>query len=174
MLITESWLKEAGFRWHEVINDPSRHWLLWIGHAIDGSALSSSEDLGLELAEFTPGSGNWHCWFRADTARRYSRFIHIRHVSKTAQLTALIEGITGHPFDPKDALYGALHSPEVAARLRAQENRLDRVVMREVPWSEVEQDTTRGGALPGHLEYFVDTRQNEKEEREAAAERENR
>jgi hypothetical protein len=154
MLIYESWLEQAGFRWHQAERQPCRHWLLWLGGAINGGAFSSVEDLGVEVSRTLPAELAWHCWLRADTAHRYSRFIHIRCLLEVEELVALIEGITGHPFNPGNALYGALHTAEQAGRIRKSENRLDRVLMHAVPWSSIERDRSRGGALPEHLEYF--------------------
>jgi hypothetical protein len=162
MLISESWLEQAGFRWHEMERDRCRHWLLWLGGAINGGTFSGVEDLGVEVSRTLPAELEWHCWLRADTAHRYCRFIHIRHLSEAEELVALIEGITGHPFNSRNTLYGALHTAEEAAQIRQSENRLDRVLMHAEPWSPFERDRSRGGALPQHLEYFEKNNPNKR------------
>ena len=30
--LTEEWLKENGFKWHQFDRQPDKHWLLWLGH----------------------------------------------------------------------------------------------------------------------------------------------
>jgi hypothetical protein len=49
--ITAEWLKEIGFRWHQLDRQPDKQWLLWIGEAVDqGKNVACFEDLGLELS----------------------------------------------------------------------------------------------------------------------------
>jgi len=54
-MITEEWLKENGFKWHDVERS-GKHWLLWIGSAIaknrSHSRTSSYDDFGIELSKF--------------------------------------------------------------------------------------------------------------------------
>jgi hypothetical protein len=45
--ITEEWLKLVGFRWHQLERQPSRHWLLWLGGALDDGTVPAVEDLGI-------------------------------------------------------------------------------------------------------------------------------
>lgn len=164
--ITEDWLKAAGFKWHQFDLQPDKHWLLWLGDALkESSRLTSFSDIGLELApawwknrndEDIGNVGAWHCWFRADVAGRYHRFIHIRHLKSTGDLILLIEAITGQLWNPQNNLYGSMRTPEDAKRIREENNRLDRRMMFErgewAKWSDVEKDDTRGRALPEHLE----------------------
>src|SRR4051812_37765117 len=113
--ITEEWLKSAGFKWHQLDRQPDKHWLLWLGPAID-DGMTSFEDLGIELAPRWKQNG-WFCWLRSDPAGRSHRFIHIRHIHTTEELILLIEGITGRKWSPANNLYGAMHSPLRAARI---------------------------------------------------------
>lgn len=146
--ITEDWLKEVGFKWHQLERQSSKHWLLWLGWA----ARTDYEDLGIEIASGALDD-KWFCWLRSDAAGRYHRFIHLRHIRTCADLIGIIEGITGQAWDPANNRYGAMRSPEDAARIRAEDDRLDRRLREKGhPWYEIERDETRGGALPEHLE----------------------
>lgn len=117
--ITEEWLREVGFKWHQLERQLHKHWLLWLGDALDNRA-TSFDDLGVEVS--TGSDDWWFCWLRSDHAGRYSRFIHIRHIRLRGELIGLIEGVTGRSWNPQDALYGSLHTPERGERLRAEAN----------------------------------------------------
>src|ERR1043165_4736773 len=100
--ITEDWLKEVGFKWHELARSGGKHWLLWLGDAVrDRNSMIDIEDLGIELAPAF--DGRWHCWFRADLCSRYSRFIHLRYLTTQQDLISVCEGITGQA----NNLYGS-------------------------------------------------------------------
>lgn len=148
--ITEDWLRAAGFKWHQFDRQPDKHWLLWLGPAID-DGMTSFEDLGIELAPRYRADG-WFCWLRSDAAGRYHRFIHLRHLFTTEELVQLIEGITGRQWDVANNLYGAMHSPKRAACIRDADQRPDRKLLQQGKWYTVEKDDTRGRALPEHLE----------------------
>jgi hypothetical protein len=63
-----------------------------------------------------------------------------------------VQAISGRPWTPTDHLYGSLHSPENAARIRKDLERLDQRLMRGGhPWADIEKDDTRGRALPEHM-----------------------
>jgi hypothetical protein len=47
-----------------------------------------------------------------------------------------------------------MRSPEHAARIRAEHDRLDRKIMRDAPWAEIEEDPHIGRALPEHREAY--------------------
>lgn len=148
--ITEEWLREVGFKWHQLERQLHKHWLLWLGDALDNRA-TSFDDLGVEVS--TGSDDWWFCWLRSDHAGRYSRFIHIRHVRSRGELIGLIEGVTGRSWNPQDALYGSLHTPERGERLRAEAKRLDLQMLDSRPkWREIEKDDSRGRALPEHLQ----------------------
>lgn len=154
--ITEDWLKEAGFKWHQFDRQPDKHWLLWLGGAIPGF-MTCYEDLGIEVAPTT--GGQWFCWLRGDSSGRYHRFIHIRHLDTTDQLVRLIEALTGQEWEPANNLVGSMRTPEQAERIQRDWDRLDRKILRENPkWLEVEKDDTRGRALPEHLEAHAKER----------------
>lgn len=155
--ISEDWLKSAGFKWHQFERQPEKHWLLWVGDAL--GRFKSYEDLGVELAPGVPTDlSAWFCWLRDDSAGRYHRFIHIRHLHTVDELVALIEGIIGRRFDPANSLYGCHRTPEQAARIRQEDERADRRLMRSgYPWSEAEKDATRGGPLPEHQDHHINT-----------------
>lgn len=133
--ITEDWLRASGFKWHQFALQPKKQWLLWLGACINLAelgrrmALTGPEDLGIEVA---PGcDGEWFCWLRSDFAGRYHRFIHLRHIRYTAELVAMIEGITGQRWDASNNLFGSMLHPKHAAMRREEMERLDRKLMRE-------------------------------------------
>jgi hypothetical protein len=158
-LLTEDWLKANGFKWHQLDRQPDKHWLLWLGAAVDGGMFTTFEDLGIEVAPHTPTDHEkWFCWLRGDGAGRYHRFIHLRHIRTTGELVAIITALTGQPFDSANCLYGILRTPEQAARIRIDDERMDRRLNRTgYPWSAAEKDDTRGRALPEHLEHHIKT-----------------
>src|SRR5262245_49742886 len=159
-LITEEWLASVGFKWHQLERQPTKHWILWLGDAIldeDGKRpmFHSHEDLGIELAQ-TYGD-RWHCWLRADTSHRYSRFLHIRHLRTQESLIHMIWGLTGQVWNPANNFYGGMRTPEHAEYLRKESERLDRRIARDNPWRKaIETDETMGGGLPEHLEAYVE------------------
>lgn len=153
-LLSEDWLRTHGFKWHQLDRQPTKHWLLWLGSAIGDGTWTCYEDLGIEVARGY--DGRWFCWLRADTSGRYHRFIHIRHLETVDDLTGLIAGIIGRPFDPAHTRYGHLHTPERAAKMRQEDERLDQRLLRERPgWYENEKDETRGGPLIDHLNAHI-------------------
>lgn len=154
--ITEEWLREVGFKWHQFDRQPTKHWLLWLGDALPGRMFRDSEDLGVEVCADHPNPLEWFCWLRADTAGRYHRFIHIRHLRFQHEFIALIEGITGQTWDPANNVWGSMRRPEHAARLRENAERADqRLLCERTRWQEVEKDDSRGQALPEHMEAAV-------------------
>lgn len=157
MPLTEEWLKEAGFKRHQLERQPDKHWLLWIGDAIGNGFVASYEDLGIEVAPMLK-KAEWFWWLRSDSAGLCHRFIHLRHISSTGELIAVIEGITGKKWNVANNLYGSMRSPEHAARIRAEDDRLDRKIMRQTPWSEIEKDQYIGRALPEHREAYEKTK----------------
>jgi len=76
--ITEAWLKEVGFLWHQVSRQPQKHWLLWLGDAVRArdNSLVSWEDIGVEIAGGSYAGADrpdgWFCWFRSDFGREIS------------------------------------------------------------------------------------------------------
>lgn len=134
-LITEDWLRASGFKWEQLDRQPSKHWLLWIASACidphERRMFASSNDLGIELAFSEPEPSYWFCWVRADYAGRYSRFLHVRHMLYQDEVVRLIEAMTGREWQADDAMYGALHAPEYAKRLRQQSEELHQRMARE-------------------------------------------
>lgn len=131
-LLCDDLLRFMGFKWDQRDRQPSKHWLLWIGDACkdasnpEGKAFCGSDELGIELAKSSvPGDEWWYCWIRSDFASRYGRFLHVRHVSRWGEIVALIDALTGRPFDSSAVLYGQLWRPTSAARLRKESERLD-------------------------------------------------
>lgn len=145
--ITEVWLRESGFRWDEFERSGGKHWTLWFGN-LDDSGFSSFEDLGIELNHNEGHNDFWFCWLRSDCAHKYARFIHLRHVHTQEDVIAIVEGITGLPWDPRNHLYGAIRRPKEADYIRSTETRLDRQIMKAQKWSEHEKDASR--ARPEH------------------------
>jgi hypothetical protein len=156
-LLSEAWLKANGFKWHQFDRQTSKHWLLWLGDVVsDGGGMTCYEDLGIEVTFGSyRGPGNyegWFCWLRSDAAGRYHRFIHLRTLLTVRDLVVTIQGITGVEFNPENCFGGCLLRPEQAEFRRRDNERLDRVIMRENRrWSDVEKDDTRGRALPEHM-----------------------
>ncbi len=157
--ITEDWLKSVGFKWHQLDRQPSKHWLLWLGSAV--GMFADIEDIGVQVADmrFKNSAGDivgreaWFVWFRGDSAGRYHRFIHVRHMRWQHELIKLIEAVSGQDWNPDNHHYGSVRTPEQAAQIRQDNERLDRTFAREgYPWAEIEKDDTRGRALPEHYE----------------------
>jgi hypothetical protein len=156
--ITEEWLRANGFRWHQLERQCHKMWTLWLGDAVAGeNGFSSYEDLGVEVANcggtcvFTD---KWNCWLRSDYAHRYSRFVHIRNVKFVDELAALVEGVTGLPFDAANNVNGCAYRRRDAERLLQTEERLDLRWLRECrKWYLIEEDDSRGRALPEHYEF---------------------
>lgn len=132
--LTTKWLRDTGFKWHQLERQPSRHWLLWIGdclpeHEPPGRTMNS-ECFGVEVAKGDASASWWVVWFRADYAGRYSRFLCAGHISTVEQLSGMIAGIIGRPFDPRDSMYGTLFRPDYAARQRDERSRFDLTLAR--------------------------------------------
>ncbi len=151
--LTESRLREWGFRWEQGERQPTKHWLLWLAPAcVEAGArrmFASTEDLGIEVAS-DPVSGWWYCWIRADYAGRYSRLVHVRHITTERDVVILIEALTGRAWNAADVMYGAFRSPEDAARLRAENERLDnRIAAQRLKSIDREQgnDTSKIGCV---------------------------
>ena len=140
-LITEEWLASVGFKWHQFERQPTKQWLLWLGR--------NAEDLGIELAGRAHMGPRmdipaWFCWLRSDTAGRYHRFIHVRYLRFQDEVMDLVRALSGQHWDPDNHWYGAVVTPERAARLRTEDDRLDKKIAREGhPWYESEKDPTR-------------------------------
>lgn len=165
--ITEDWLLSVGFKWHQFDRQPTKQWLLWLGWGLrEDGAFTGPEDLGIELSVTTVGDHcgeTWHCWLRSDVAHRYSRFVHVRHLSAQADVVRLIEALTGYAFSADNVRYGQLLTPERAERFRKEDERLDQRLMRASPWSSIERDPTIGGALPEHAEAYERARKGRPE-----------
>lgn len=149
--ITEDWLKSVGFKWHQFDRQPTKQWLLWCGiNSPPDNWGVDSQDVGIELSEGT--NGIWFCWLRSDTAHRYSRFLHVRHIRWQLDVIRIVEAITGLPWTPDNHIYGAVCTQSFADHHRAEQDRLDRKMLRtDAKWREIEKDDTRGGALPEHM-----------------------
>jgi len=153
-------LKSVDFKWHQFDRQPSKQWLLWLASAF-ADGFTGMEDLGIDLAE--NHDGTWFCWLRGDYCSRYSRFVHIRHIRTQEEVIKLVEALTGQAWNPENHLYGAVRRPEVAARIRKDDERLDRVMVREGrPWREIEKNDSRGGALPEHMEVAEEARKEKR------------
>lgn len=134
-LITESWLRECGWKYEQCERQSSKHWLLWLGGACVENTnapdwrrgrTNDSDSLGIELAQVQPGIDlDWYCWLRSDVAGRYSRLLHVRHLAYQHHVVRLIEALTGTPWEPANVFYGALRSTEYADYLRRDAERLD-------------------------------------------------
>ena len=149
--ISEDWLRDSGFKWHQIERQPSKHWVLWLGDAID-ERMVSFEDLGVEVAVDSRDEKPFaYVWLRADYAGRYSRFLHVRHMKTVDELIRLIEGVTGQTWDIGNNFYGSMCTPKQAERRRREQERLDLRMLQGRKWYDVEKDDNRGRALPVHL-----------------------
>ncbi|WEX10340.1 hypothetical protein [Chelativorans sp. AA-79] len=162
LLITEDWLREVGFKWHQFDRQPDKHWLLWCGDAAGTGFMTSFEDIGIEVAPmaYRNRAGEianperaeyWFVWIRSDVAGRYSRFLHVRHMRTRSDLIKLVEAVTGQDWNPENHMYGSVRTPEQAARIRQEHERLDHRIRAERAHNDVEKDDTRGRALPEHM-----------------------
>ena len=152
--ITEEWLRESGFRWHQFDRQPDKQWRLWLGDSLrDGSGwnFSSYEDLGIEV---TPArDGSWYCWLRSDSAGRYHRFLHVRRLRECGEIVQLVVALTGLSWFPENHRNGCVLRPDMAKARREQEDRLDQRILRAGrTWYEAEKDDSRGRALPEHVD----------------------
>jgi hypothetical protein len=143
--ITEGWLRDSGFKY--TMPDQRRpdfkHWVLWLDNCID----AGGDSLAIEVA--FNRDGNWFCWLRSDIAHRYCRFIHLRHLTFTDELTRMIEGITGQEWDAANNMYGHMHKPATAKRFQEEAERLDRrMLAQSCPWDTTERNADL--AKPGH------------------------
>lgn len=96
--ITEEWLAEVGFKYREPTDrQPFRHWKL---------RFSEPEDYGLyietTMGGWINGSGEhvfadsgWFLWIG-----RAHCFLHVRHVSEREEIVALVEALSGQPWEP--------------------------------------------------------------------------
>jgi hypothetical protein len=150
--ITEDWLKSVGFKWHQFDRQPDKQWLLWLG---DFTSPGDTQDLGIELAPNR--DKDWFCWLRSDTAHRYSRFLHVRHMKVRGEVIRLVVALTDGDWRPENHIYGSAMRPERAELIRKDWNRLDLRIMREGrSWRDIEKDDSRGGAMPEHMQAAID------------------
>lgn len=59
-LITEDWLKESGFKWHQFDRQPNKQWLLWLA-GVFADGFTGFEDLGIELSANHDGTWFYSC-----------------------------------------------------------------------------------------------------------------
>jgi hypothetical protein len=123
-LIDEAWLRDCGFHWSQGERQPSKHWTLWCGMP---AFMGSPEDIGVEVAQMgdDPRHGpSWFCWIRSDFSHRYSRFIHVRHVTTRGEVIRLVEALTGRRWNAAHHRYGRVCTLEQVERFDAEDPRL--------------------------------------------------
>lgn len=157
--LTEEWLKENGFKWHQFARRPDKHWLLWLGHVMNGG-FASYEDIGVEVAPISvTGDRGWFCWLRSDAAGRYHRFIHLRHIETPRDLVEIISGITGISFDPRLCFGGSFYTPNQMDHILKGRTRVDVELYEGHPWyGEFEKDQYRGRPLIEHVQAYEEAR----------------
>lgn len=127
-LLTEAWLAgEAGFKWSQAERQTHKHWTLWLGWASeDGGRLSTIEDLGIEvtMAWWTNRNGDvvgdetaWNCWLKGMNRS----LLHVRYIRTRAELIALIEALTGQPWNAAHSRFGNLYSARQIERFDREE-----------------------------------------------------
>lgn len=152
--ITEDWLREVGFKYHQLERQPDKHWLLWLGRAIDDH-MTSADDIGIEVAP-CGHDDEWFCWLRSDACHRYHRFIHLRHIKMRGELVAIFTGITGRFWNPDLHIYGMAHSQRSAEWIARDRQRLDLLLLEGGPaWYEAEKDPDRGRPLVEHMDAAI-------------------
>lgn len=155
--ITEDWLRLVGFKWHQLERQTEKQWLLWLGDVCGESGQVGTQDLGIELSKGFHDDDKWFCWLRSDLSHLYGRFVHIRHIRTRRDLIAMITGLTGQEWNLENNIGGSMLRPKVAAFRRKELQRLDLELLRSRrPWREIEEDDSRGGALPEHMQLAVD------------------
>jgi hypothetical protein len=157
--ITEDWLRSVGFKWHQIERDrqPFKHWLLWMGGVagidpVTGTRklFAGDEDLGIEISQVTTHAKEWHCWIRADYSGRYSRFVHIRHLTHTQEVIAIAEAMSGRKWNPGNHLYGKIFTEQQRKHIEERDRRFDVILVKERPWNDTEGDDSAGRSLPEH------------------------
>jgi hypothetical protein len=157
--ITEDWLREVGFKWHQFDRQPNKQWLLWLGDAM-GEWGASGEDLGVEVASGAYNSTredhvDWFCWLRGDSAGRYHRFIHVRHIQTRGHVIRLVEGLTNQDWNPGNHFYGSVCTPARADRIRREDaTRIDRQGQ-WAHWYDYEKDETRARPTIEHADAAI-------------------
>jgi hypothetical protein len=155
--ITEEWLREVGFRWYQFDLQPDKQWLLWLGTALaepGGWNFTSYDELGIELAPNRDGT--WFYWLRSNSAGRYHRFIHVRHLRVRGDVIQLIVALTGLSWTPANHLNGCVYRQAHADSIRRNRERLDqRLLQSGGLWREAEKDESRGRALPEHMDAAI-------------------
>jgi hypothetical protein len=157
-LITELWLAKMGFRWSQFDRQPTKQWTLWLGSCLYCANIprmfTGTEDIGIELAD--AADGTWFCWLRSDSAHRYHRFIHTRHLTTEDEVVKLIEALTGIQWNPANHIYGSVLCQRCADASREQSKRLDQRLLKDAyPWTEHEKDESRDRPLIEHVDAAI-------------------
>ncbi len=126
-LLTDEWLGNIGFKWHQGERQPTKHWRLFLGFAIDEPWRGAGE-LAIEVAAHGFGAnrhgvdigatGAFFCWVLSVDSLQ--KFVSIRDLRTQQELIALVEALTGCPWIPANIMYGNLYHPEQAKKLITQ------------------------------------------------------
>ena len=116
-LLTDEWLGEIGFKWHQEERQTTKHWTLTLGWGAPNTR-ACHEDLCIEVADGAM-NGEWFCWLRRGT-RFSNNFIHIRHIRYKSELTNMITALTGTEFKAENCMYGNFYNDRIAAKLRKE------------------------------------------------------
>lgn len=102
--LTEEWLSSVDFKFRDPVDrQPFRHWSIKI---------SESHDYGLAVETTMPGfingdgehigaDGGWFLWIN-----REHKHIHIRHIFTRGEMIAMIEALSGWPWNPANHVWG--------------------------------------------------------------------
>lgn len=155
--INEDWLREVGFKWAQFDRQPTKQWTLWLGSCLycpDRRLFTGTEDLAIELADAKDGT--WFSFLRSDSAHRYHRFLHIRHLTVQYEVIRLVEAITGIPWNPANHIYGSVLCQRCADAAKQHSERLDQRLLKDAyPWTEHEKDADRDRPLIEHVDAAI-------------------
>lgn len=123
--ITEDWLSEVGFKWHQGERQPNKHWTLWLGWG-SSETRQDMHDIGIEITmsgwpnrfgQYVGDKTKWMCWI----ARKGSYGFFVRDIKLKDDVIKLVEALTGEKWNPENHMYGNCYAPELAKTIREKD-----------------------------------------------------
>lgn len=114
-LLSADVLHALGFRKMWTQGNRRANFVLWLGDS--RQHCTGTDDVGLELSPNADEPGalsddpRWFCWLRSDTVQSRGRFCFIRFMRKRNELVALIEAVTGQPYNRERIEHGCFRYP---------------------------------------------------------------